>query len=292
MGLSVGFLGLGNMGTQMAANIARAGFPLLVYNRTRSKAEALARQLGVQVGDSPAHVAGSCDAVLTMVSDADALEDLYFGPEGVVEGLRPGTKCVEMSTVGPDAIWRLAAGMKSTGAALLDAPVSGSIASAQTGQLAMMVGGTVADLGRVRTVLNAMAARVFHVGALGAGATMKLAVNAVVFGLNQALAEGIVLAEAAGIDKERAYEVFANSATAAPFVHYRREAFLNPGQVAVAFSLDLARKDLDLIESLAGKLHAAMPQTVVNRQTIESAVNDGRGGEDVSAIAEYLRHAR
>jgi 3-hydroxyisobutyrate dehydrogenase/2-hydroxy-3-oxopropionate reductase len=291
MGLVVGFLGLGNMGALMAANVARAGFSLWIYNRTRSKAEILASKIGAQIGSSPAQVSRNCNVVLTMVSYAIALQDLYFGPDGIVQELRPDTTCIDMSTVGPRAISELETGLRPFGARLLDAPVSGSIALATDAQLTMMIGGTAADLDHVRPVLASMASRLFHVGPLGAGATMKLAVNAIVYGLNQALAEGLVLAESAGIARETAYDLFENSAIAAPFVHYRRDAFLKQGEIPVALSLDLARKDLDLIESLAREVRSPMPQTAVNRQTIQSAVNEGRGSDDVTAVAEYLRHA-
>jgi 3-hydroxyisobutyrate dehydrogenase-like beta-hydroxyacid dehydrogenase len=287
---TVGFLGLGNMGSLMAANIARAGFRLWVYNRTRSKADSLAREAGAQVGDSPMQVAENCSVLFTMVSDAKALQDLYFGPDGVVRGLRPNTVCVEMSTVGPRAIQELEGRMRPMGGHILDAPVSGSIAMARDAKLTMMVGGGSADLDRVRPILNSMASSIFHIGPLGAGAAMKLAVNTVVYGLNQALAEGLVLAESAGVSRTAAYDLFENSAIAAPFVHYRRDAFLRPNKVPVGLSLELARKDLELIESLAQEMRVPVPQTVVNRQTIDSAVNEGRGSEDVSAIAEHLRH--
>jgi 3-hydroxyisobutyrate dehydrogenase-like beta-hydroxyacid dehydrogenase len=287
----VGFVGLGSMGSLMAANIARAGFPLWIFNRTQSKAADLAKETGARVADSPVQVAENCDVLLTMVSDANALREIYFGPAGFAQGLRPNTVCVDMSTVGPTAIRRLGEDLKPLSVGLLDAPVSGSIGSAKEAKLMMMVGGDSDNLERVRPVLSTMAARIFHLGKLGAGATMKLAVNAVVYGLNQALAEGLVLAESAGINRQVAYDLFENSAVAAPFVHYRKEAFLKEREVPVGFSLDLARKDLDLIESLAREVHASMPQTAMNRRMIESALEDGRGSQDVSAIAEYLRHS-
>jgi 3-hydroxyisobutyrate dehydrogenase-like beta-hydroxyacid dehydrogenase len=291
-GLVVGFLGLGNMGSLMAANVAGAGFPLWIYNRTRSKADALASEIAARTGISPAHVARNCNVVLTMVSDANALQDLYFGPDGIVRGLQPDSTCIEMSTVGPQAIRQLDRGLRAVGARLLDAPVSGSLELARSAQLTMMIGGTAVDLDRVRPVLTSMASRLFHVGPKGAGAALKLAVNAIVYGLNQALAEGLVLAESAGIARDIAYDLFECSAVGAPFVHYRRNAFLKQAEVPVGLSLDLARKDLDLIETLAREVHTSMPQTAVNRQTIESAVKEGRGDQDVTAIAEHLRHAQ
>lgn len=291
MECTVGFLGVGSMGSLMAANIAHAGFPLWIYNRTQYKAAALEREIGARVASSPVQVAENCDVLLTMISDANALQEMYFGPAGITQGLRSKCVCVDMSTVGPAAVRRLGEALKPLGVGLLDAPVSGSVGSAKEAKLTMMVGGDASDLERVRAVLTTMAAHIFHLGPLGAGATMKLAVNAIVYGLNQALAEGLVLAESAGIDRQTAYDLFENSAVAAPFVHYRKQAFLKGHEVPVGFPLDLARKDLDLIESLARDVHASMPQTALNRWVIESAVEEGRGREDVSAIAEHLRNS-
>jgi 3-hydroxyisobutyrate dehydrogenase-like beta-hydroxyacid dehydrogenase len=291
MALTVGFLGLGNMGALMAGNVARAGFPLWVYNRTRSKAETLAAQTGAQVASSPAQVAGRCNVLLTMVADGTALKNLYFGPEGMIHQLSARTFCIDMSTVGPKTVQGLSEHLRPSAIRLLDAPVSGSLALARDAQLTIMVGGDSADLAAVRPVLQAMGSRIFHLGPLGAGAAMKLAVNAVVYGLNQAVAEGLVLAESYGIAREVAYDVFENSAIASPFVRYRKDAFLKRDGVPVGFSLELANKDLGLIEEMAGAVRAPMPQSGVNRKTIEHAIQEGRGPQDVTAVAEYLRQA-
>jgi 3-hydroxyisobutyrate dehydrogenase/2-hydroxy-3-oxopropionate reductase len=292
MGLKVGFLGLGSMGSLMAANIARGGFRVSLYNRTRSKAESVASEVGAQVCDTPAQVARRCEVIFTMVSDSNALRDLYLGPDGISQGLWPSTTCVEMSTVGPAAIRQLCKDLMPTGARLLDIPVSGSLVLAREGKLTLMAGGSPADLEYIRPILSTMATRIFHVGPLGSGATMKLAVNAIVYGLNAAVSEALVLAESAGISRETAYEIFANSAIAAPFVQYRRDAFLHQQKVPVGFPLDLAAKDLELIQALAAEVHAPMPQVASNQQTLKAAVQEGRGRQDVTEIAEHLRHLR
>jgi 3-hydroxyisobutyrate dehydrogenase-like beta-hydroxyacid dehydrogenase len=152
-----------------------------------------------------------------------------------------------------------------------------------------MVGGDPAALDRVRPVLDALAARVFHLGDVGHGAAMKLAVNAVVHALNQALCEALVLAEKAGLPRGAAYEVLANSAVAAPFVHYKRPAFENPGSTPVAFMLDLVAKDLALIDDLAGDVGARMDQLAANRAVVGEALKAGYGGRDMTAIADLLR---
>jgi 3-hydroxyisobutyrate dehydrogenase/2-hydroxy-3-oxopropionate reductase len=166
------------------------------------------------------------------------------------------------------------------------------VALAEQAQLTIMVGGDTADVERARPVLETLAARVFHLGPVTTGATLKLAVNTIVYGLCQALSEGLVLAERAGIDRIAAYEVIASSAVGAPFVHYRRAEFESPGQSPVAFRLALAKKDLDLILSLSEQMGSPMPQAGVNRNILEAAMAEGFGDCDVSAVAEFLRTMR
>jgi 3-hydroxyisobutyrate dehydrogenase-like beta-hydroxyacid dehydrogenase len=286
---TVGFLGLGTMGSLMAANLARAGFPLWIYNRTRSKADKLASQIGARAAASPSELAHNVEVLFTMVSDIQALHHLYFGPDGLAENLEPATVCVEMSTVGPNAVIELAAKLHLPGCRLLDAPVSGSVVAARDARLTVMVGGNAEDLAFILPMLDAMATSVIHVGPLGSGAAMKLSVNTIIFGLNQALAEGLVLAECAGISRAVAYNVIENSAAAAPFVHYRRDAFLQERDVPVGFSLHLARKDLQLIENAGRQNGAYLPQAALNHQIISEAIADGHEAEDVSAVASHLR---
>jgi 3-hydroxyisobutyrate dehydrogenase len=147
----------------------RHGLPLMIYNRKRSKAEALASESGAHVGVSPAEVGGSCEVILTMVSDAKALKDLYLEPSGIVQGLRLGITCVEVSTVGPSSIRRFDHSLRTLGVRLLDAPVSGSVALARDAQLTMMIAGAVSDLERVRPILYTTASRLFHVGSSAPG---------------------------------------------------------------------------------------------------------------------------
>ncbi len=286
---AVGFVGLGNMGYRMALNIARTGHPLSVYNRTPAKAIAIHEATRALVCASPADLAAQSEVVITMVSDHAASADIYFGPRGLSQTLKPGTICIEMSTVAPEFVFQLHEKLAPMGVHLLDTPVSGSVAMAEEGRLTIIVGGSVQDFNRVRPVLQCMGGQIIHVGALGTGTAMKLAVNTVIFGLNQALAEALVLAEAAGIDRRVAYDVFQSSAAASPYVHYRKQSFLDPGTVSVAFSMDLARKDLDLIGTFACQFGAPMPQTNLNRQLINEALQAGRGNDDVSAMAEHLR---
>jgi 3-hydroxyisobutyrate dehydrogenase len=260
-----------------------------VYNRTRTRGDEFAQELGIASCASPAELAAVSDVLITMVADETVSTDLYLGRDGFLERIRPGSIALEMSTVSIDHVQRLAALLEPYGCMFLDAPVSGSVAMAQDGTLTLLLGGEAEAARRVEPVLRALGSTVFHLGPVGAGAAMKLAVNAIVYGLNEALSEALVLAERTGISRERAYEVFASSAVAAPFVHYRREAFERPGDVPVALRMRLAEKDCDLILRLAADVGHSMPQAELNLEVLRRAAQAGFGEDDVSAVAEYLR---
>jgi 3-hydroxyisobutyrate dehydrogenase/2-hydroxy-3-oxopropionate reductase len=285
---TVAVVGTGRMGGAMVGTLRRAGFDVLAFNRTAAKAEAVAAATGATVASSAAEAAAGAGVVITSLSD-DTVKDAYGGPQGVVAGLRPGAVVLESTTVDPRTVRALGPLVEERGASLLDTPVSGSVMLVERGELMVMVGGDAAALERARPVLDALAAKVIHVGELGAGATMKLVVNAVVHGLNLAVSESLVLAEKAGVSRTAAYEVLAASAIAAPFVHYKRAAFERPAETPVAFSLDLAAKDLDLALDLAGQAGAAMEQAATNRRVIGEAIAAGMGDADLSALAVYLR---
>ncbi len=226
---------------------------------------------------SPAAAAAAADVTISMVADDEAVRALFDGPDGVAAGIRPGTVAIDCSTVLPDTIRSVADAVLARGAGILDGPVSGSVGSALGGELTIMVGGAAADLERAMPVLERLAGRVFHLGPLGTGAAMKLAVNTLIFGLNEAVAEGLVLAERNGIDRALAYDVLAASAAGAPFVGYKRAAFVEPESTPVAFSLALAAKDLRLIGELAGASGTTMPQATVNLEVVRAAEAIDRG---------------
>ena len=287
----VAVVGTGRMGAAMVGTLCRAGIEVVVYNRTRAKAEAAGKATGAAVAATAREAAAGAQVVLSSLADDAAVEAAYRGPDGVAAGLEPGTVVCESSTIDPGTVRRLAPLVFERRAFLLDTPVSGSVSTVEAGQLTIMAGGDPAALDRTRPVLDHLAKQVFHLGGLGSGAVMKLTVNSVLHGLNLALAEGLVLAERAGLARQAAYEVLATSAVAAPFVHYKREAFEHPGRPPVAFSLDLVSKDLDLALDLAARAGAAMEQAATNRQVVRAAVAAGLGGRDLSELATYLRAA-
>ena len=288
-GSRVAILGVGRMGGAMAGTLRRARFDVAVWSRTRSKTEAVAKQVGAEVAATARDAAASADVVISSLADDAAVKAVYTGADGAAAGLRTGTVVLETSTIAPQTVREIWPVIEGRGASLLDAPVSGSVSLVEKGELTVMVGGDPTALERARPVLEAFAKKVFHVGGLGAGATMKLAVNALVHAINVALSEALVLAEKAGVERGRAYDVLSAGAGAAPFVHYKRAAFERPEETPVAFSLDLMAKDLDLILGLAGQVGARMDQAAVNRATARAAIAAGLGRQDMSSIATFLR---
>jgi 3-hydroxyisobutyrate dehydrogenase-like beta-hydroxyacid dehydrogenase len=272
----------------MAGNVAKAGFPLTVWNRTREKAEELASEAGASVASSPAGLA-DCDVIITMMADGAATEAVYAGADGILGALRPGTVCIDMSTLAPSDMRSLADRAAARGAAFIDAPVSGSIALATAGTLTIMAGGDTPVFERVRPILATIGAKIYHMGGVGTGAAIKLAVNAIIHSLGETVSESLVLAERAGIARKTAYEVFANSAISAPFVQYRREAYERPGEIPVALRMVLAVKDLDLALALSREVGAPMPQAQLNRAVYQEAASAGFADHDMSAVSEYFR---
>jgi 3-hydroxyisobutyrate dehydrogenase-like beta-hydroxyacid dehydrogenase len=287
--VKVAFIGLGRMGRPMATNVARGGHALVLFNRTPATAEALASEIGATVAPTPREAAEGVDAVITMLADADALRETYAGDDGAAAGLHQGAIAIDMGTTGPEGVAWLDETVRGVGGTVVDAPVSGSTATATEGTLTIMAGGPQEAVEHVRPVLESIGSRVYHLGATGAGAAMKLAVNSVIFALGQAIAESLVLAERAGIGRELAYDVFENSAVGAPMVKYRRDLYVHPETAPVAFAMSLALKDLRLIHDFARSLGTPMPQAEVDLESYGRAIEEGFGDEDMAALARYLR---
>ncbi|HEY3748924.1 MAG TPA: NAD(P)-dependent oxidoreductase [Pseudonocardiaceae bacterium] len=289
----VAVLGLGRMGAPMAAKLVHAGHDVTVWNR----GEAGYRRLADELGDAdpparsvtPAAAVTDAEVVITMLADGPALEHVLFGPDGVASAVRPGTIVCDMATIGVQAALACAARLTVP---FLDAPVSGSVASVRSGVLLVMIGGPEDATSAVEPVLRAFAGSVVRVGDTGSGQAMKLAVNSVVHSLNASLSEAIVLAERGGVPRGTALEVLADSAVAAPFLLYKRAAFEDPAGQPVAFTVDLMRKDLTLIEEFAASRDSPVPVAEMVRSVSDAASASGFGAHDMSAIAEHHRTRR
>lgn len=282
-------VGTGRMGSALARAMARGGAELTLHNRTEGAARALADELGASVAATPREAAAGADIAITMLADGPAVAATWDGPDGLVAGAHAGGVLVDMSTVPPDTIAPFEAAVRGAGSGILDAPVSGSTILAEAGQLTIMAGGSAEDLDRARPALELVSRSISHVGPLGSGAALKLSVNLLIFALNNSLSEALVLAERSGIDRATAYDFFVGSAAGAPFVGYKRDAFVSPEGTPVAFSLDLAAKDLRLALALADRLGVTLDQSRTNQEIIGRAAARLGGDRDASAVAVHLR---
>ena len=288
--MRVALIGAGRMGSAMGGRIVEAGHDLVVFNRTRPRAAEVAQRIGGRVTETAREAAASAEVCVVSLADDAAVTAIYLAEDGLVVGVQPGAVICDTSTVAPATVRGLAPLVAQQGATLLDTPVSGSVSSVESGTLAVMVGGDQATLDRVRPVLDAFAKSIFHLGDVGAGATMKLVVNSLVHSLNVAVSEALVLAENAGLDREIVYDVFESGAAGAPYVKYKRAAFLQPGEAPVAFSLALVAKDQELIHDLAQQTGTRMDQAEASRQLVAEAVEAGLAERDISEVASFLRH--
>ena len=282
----IGFLGLGTMGAPMAANLAKAGFGLTVWNRTASKMEPFVR-LGAKAGKGPAHVAAEVDIVITMVSQPADVEQIVLGPDGIVDGIKPGAVLIDMSTVSPATSRKLAGAVTTKRAEFLDAPVVGSKGPAIEGALVILVGGLPAALARCRPIFSAMGKTIVHAGGVGMGSALKLATNLMLAHLVCGFAEGLLLLQRAGIEPKRYLEVLEASTFRSPWYQTKGQGMLKR-DFSPHFALKHMRKDLKLMDELAGDVGAALPITKAVEQLFASSEAAGRSELDYSAILAQL----
>jgi 3-hydroxyisobutyrate dehydrogenase-like beta-hydroxyacid dehydrogenase len=282
----LGFIGLGAMGSRMARRLLDAGHTVVGYNRTPQKAAPLVAR-GMKLASTPRQVAESVDVLFSMVSNTEALDAIAHGEDGALAGLRPGSTWLEMSTVSPSATRRLAEAAAARGATLLDAPVSGSAITVEQGQLAFMVGGDPADLERVREYLLAIGPTITHVGPLGLAATMKIATNLGLAVQILAFSEAVLLAEKAGIARERAVETLLKSVIASPMLKYRGPFVLGMPAEAL-FNVSMMQKDLDLALELGHRLGVPLPTTALTQSMLTAARSLGLGEHDFAVVFDVL----
>ena len=283
---TLGFVGLGAMGSRMARRLLEAGHPLVGYNRTAAKAERLVAA-GMKLATSPRGVAEAADVIFSMVTDTSALRAIAHGGEGVIAGLRPGTAWVEMSTVSPVIARALAARVGEAGATFLDAPVSGSIATLEQGQLSFMVGGDAGDLERVRPYLLAIGPTITHVGAVGLAVTMKIATNLGLAVQMLAFSEAVLLAEKSGIARARAVEALLKSVIASPMIKYRGPFVLGMPEEAW-FDVPMIQKDLGLALELGRETGVPLPTTALTQSMLTSARALGLGEYDFAVVFDVV----
>jgi 3-hydroxyisobutyrate dehydrogenase len=284
----VAFLGLGRMGAPMAGRLSHAGHELVVWSRTRAHAEALADR--AEVASSPAEAGAKVDLAITMLTDGGALEAVVLGPDGLADGLGPGSLLIDMSTVGPSQARKVAKALEPRGVAFVDAPVAGSVGPAAEGTLAIMVGGDRDAVERARPLLAVLGdpQRTWHVGPVGAGQAAKLMVNLVLGGVMAVVAEGYTLGRVLGLDPDDTLDVLEGASVAAQTVRSKRDKLRSGDFGEAGFRLGLMHKDLRLALDAAKAARASLPGTERVAELFAGAKGQGRADHDYSAVAGYL----
>jgi 3-hydroxyisobutyrate dehydrogenase-like beta-hydroxyacid dehydrogenase len=276
----VGFIGLGIMGSRMAANLVRAGFPLTVWNRTVATAEAFVAAHDARLAASPADVARDCDIVVTMVVDGDQVQAVLLGPDGVAAGGRPGLLCIDCSTIGPDAATRIGAGLDGHGIHLIDAPVTGSAPRAADATLTIMAGGTADDFALGRSVLDAMGRLVLHVGPLGHGQTIKLINNSVAAANALTVAQALLVGSERGVDLDSLVAVMEAGSGSSTMLSLKAGP-MRAHDFSPLFKLEHMLKDVRLCLAAAGIPFGAAEAA---EYALAQAADLGLGEDDFAAI--------
>ncbi|HEX8940599.1 MAG TPA: NAD(P)-dependent oxidoreductase [Candidatus Limnocylindrales bacterium] len=283
----IGFVGLGTMGAAMAANLARAGFPLTVWNRTAGRAAKLT-ELGAREAASPAELAAGSDVIVTCVSDTPDVEAVLFGEHGVAEGARRGMLVIDCSTISPSATRGFAARLAERGVELVDAPVSGGSEGAQQATLTVFVGGEPAAVERARPVLSAIGRTITHLGPVGSGQAAKAVNQVVLCGAYLGVAEGLVLALKAGLEPD-ALVAALGGGSAQSWVLANRSRRMIDDDYPLGFRVALHLKDLGIALQLARETGTVLPIAGLAAQLEAGLVATGHADEDVSALARSVR---
>jgi 3-hydroxyisobutyrate dehydrogenase-like beta-hydroxyacid dehydrogenase len=286
---TLGFIGLGSMGSRIAARLLAAGNEVHGWNRTPGKSGELVAG-GLVEETTPAAVAQAGDVVFSMLTDTAAVEEVLTRPDGLLSGLRPGAIVVEMSTIDPAASVSLASEVAAAGGVMLDAPVSGSIATLEAGQLSIMVGGDEDVYERVRPLLLQIGPKVMRIGDNGQALVVKLAINNALVAEMVAFCENVAMAEKAGVKREVAVEALLQSVIASPMLAYRGPFILEGNMPAEAWSnVNLQQKDMTLGLATGKRLASPLPTSTAANELLTAARGMGLEEYDFSVVYEVFR---
>src|SRR6266545_3165994 len=282
----LGFVGLGTMGSRMAKRLLDAGHKITGYNRTKAKAQWLL-DAGMEWGETPCAVAERSEVIFSMVTDTGALQAITSGEDGILAGLQSGSIYVDMSTVSPAASRAIAEQVAQRGASMLDAPVSGSVVTLESGQLSIMAAGDRDAFERVKPYLQDIGPKANYVGANGLAVTMKIATNLSLATQMLAYSEGVLIAEKSGIRRDVAVEVLLNSVMASPMVKYRGPFVLEMPSEAW-FDVNMMQKDMQLALELGKQLDVPLPTTGLTNEFLTAARGMGYEKQDFAALFDVL----
>jgi 3-hydroxyisobutyrate dehydrogenase-like beta-hydroxyacid dehydrogenase len=283
---NLGYIGLGIMGGRMADRLLAKGHAVTGYNRTREKAQWLVNK-GLTLADSPRAVSAATDVTFVMVTNSAALESVANGPDGFIAGLGPGKIVVDMSTVSPALSRAIATKVREQGARMVDAPVSGSVATLEQGTLSIMVGGDRATFDKVKPILDDIGPKVTYVGGNGLAVSMKIATNISVAVQILAFAEGVLLAEKSGIARDVAVDVLTHSVVGSPLLQYRGPFVLQMPDEAW-FNVNMMQKDVQLALEMGRQLEVPLPTTAATNEWLTAARAMGLAEKDFAAVFQAL----
>lgn len=283
---TVGYIGLGLMGKSIARNILKAGFPLVVHNRSRQSVDELVAE-GARAADSPAEVASQVDVIFTNLPDTPDVEKVTLGPKGIIEGAHAGLVFVDNSTIKPAAARVIADKLAAAGVAALDAPVSGGDIGARQGTLTIMVGGAAEALEEVMPIFMAMGKTVTHIGGPGTGQIAKAANQIMVAAQMVAMGELLVLSQKAGADPEKVVQAIRGGAAQCWTLDVKPPRLFS-GNRAPGFKAYMQAKDLNIVMETARQYGVALPSTAVNTQLFNSMLQIGMGDQDNSGVVGVI----
>jgi len=283
----VGFIGLGIMGSRMAANLRAAGYELTVFNRTRERAETFASEHGADVADTPAAVGADSDVVITMVVDGPQVEAVLLGDDGVLAGAAEGTLCVDMSTIAPAQTRAIGAALDERGIGFVDAPVTGSSPKAEDGTLTIMAGGTEDAFARAQPLFAVMGEVVVHVGELGQGQTVKLINNAVAASNASTLAQALIVGKATGVDLDALVRVMGAGSGGSAMLGLKAGP-MREHDYTTLFKLEHMLKDVRLCLEEGQAAGVPFPAAAHTREVLTAGMGRGLGAQDFAALVEVL----
>jgi 3-hydroxyisobutyrate dehydrogenase/glyoxylate/succinic semialdehyde reductase len=284
--MKIGFIGLGIMGSRMAANLQKQGNSLVVFNRTRAKAEPLLGRCG-RFADSPAKLAEQVEVLFTMLAHPDAVEQAALGADGFLNYLRPNAVWVDCSSVNPSFSKKMTAEAARRQVHFVDAPVTGSAPAAADAKLIFWVGADSADLERIRPLLLCMGNKIVHTGGHGTGTSMKMVINLLLGTGMAAFAEAMALGEGLGLSQGLLFDSLLGTPAVAPFLAAKRDKIDNRNYEP-EFPLRWMQKDMHLAAVSAYEAGVAMPLTNIAKEMYRLAMHDGHATEDFSAIYEFV----
>jgi 3-hydroxyisobutyrate dehydrogenase-like beta-hydroxyacid dehydrogenase len=286
MKMKIGFIGLGIMGSRMAANLQKHGYPLVVFNRTRNKAEPLLGHCGTFAG-SPAELAGRVDVLFSMLAHPDAVEQAALGENGFLTHLKPNALWVDCSSVNPSFSRKMAVSAAARQIHFVDAPVTGSAEPAAEAKLIFWVGADKSDLESIRPLLLCMGNKIVHTGGHGTGTSMKMVINLLIGNAMAAFAEAMALGQGLGLSQKLLFDSLLGTPAVAPFLALKRDK-IDQRNYEAEFPMRWMQKDLHLATLSGYESGVAMPQTNITKETYRLAMRAGHDAEDFSAIYEYL----